>query len=87
MIAFLMILFGCSNRPPETITETIYEKQYIPWELLQIECGEAPAGTTVRSLAMSWQNNTGCLRAHQKVIEGLIKNYTEEGIQIYERKE
>lgn len=82
-----MTLNGCSNRPAEPVRETIYEKQYIPWELLQIECGEAPAGDTVRSLAMSWVNNTGCLRAHQKLVEGLIKDYTEEGKLLYERTE
>lgn len=83
MIIFLMTSSGCSNRPVQPITETVYEKVYIPWEVLQIECGEAPPGETVRSLALSWTNNTGCLRAHQKVIEGLIRNYTEEGKLIY----
>jgi hypothetical protein len=80
-----MILSGCSGRPPETITETVYVKQYIPLDLLLVNCGEAPAGLTVRTLASSWVNNTGCLRAHQTVIEGLIKNYTEEGMSLYEQ--
>lgn len=77
MIACLLILSSCSNKP---ITETIYVKQYIPIDLLQISCIEAPAGDTVRSLALSWTNNTGCLRAYKSLVDGIIKNYTEEGV-------
>ncbi|AXF53002.1 MAG: putative conjugative transfer protein [Caudoviricetes sp.] len=80
MIAFLPILSSCSSKPPDAIVETIYVKQYIPLDLLRISCIEQPAGETVRSLAGSWVNNTSCLRAHQILVEGLIKNYTEEGI-------
>lgn len=79
MLSFLLICFGCSTKPPEPIREVVYTKQYIPLNLLQIECREKPAGDTVRLLAGSWVNNTSCLRAHQKLVEGLIKNYTKEG--------
>jgi hypothetical protein len=79
MIVSLLILSSCSSKPPEPISETIYVKQYIPLDLLRIDCLATPAGDTVRSLALSWNNNTGCLRAHQKLLEGLIKNYTKEG--------
>lgn len=80
MLACLMIFSGCSNKPPEVIYEVRYEKQYIPLDLLIIDCSVASPGVTARELAMSWVNNTGCLRAHKKLIEGLIKNYTEEGV-------
>lgn len=79
MIASLLILSSCSNKPVEPITETIYVKQYIPLEMLQIACVEAPVGDTVRSLALSWTNNTGCLRAYEKLVQGIIEMYTIEG--------
>jgi hypothetical protein len=79
MIACLVSLSSCSNKPPETIVETIYQKQYIPLDLLRVSCIEQPAGETVRTLASSWVNNTSCLRAHQILVEGLIKNHTKEG--------
>jgi len=72
-------LLGCSTRPNEPIRETIYEKQYIPLNLLLIECDETPPGLTVRSLGASWANNTGCLRAHKELVRGLIENYTIKG--------
>lgn len=59
--------------------ETVYQKEYIPLDLLKISCKEKPAGTTVRTLASSWVNNTSCLRAHQILVEGLVKKYTKEG--------
>lgn len=77
---FVMILSSCSNKPQDTIVETIYEKQYIPLDLLRVSCKEQPAGETVRSLASSWSNNTSCLRAHQILIEGLIKTHTKQGV-------
>jgi hypothetical protein len=79
-IGCLALCSSCSNKPPEPIVEVMYQKQYIPLNLLKVSCIEQPAGETVRSLASSWVNNTSCLRAHQILIEGLIKNYTEEGI-------
>lgn len=80
MTVCLMILFGCSTKPPITITETVYQKDYIPLNVLLLNCTEKAAGVTVRSLSSSWVNNTSCLRAHQKLVEGLIKNHTLEGI-------
>lgn len=80
MTSFLLNLSGCSNKPPETITEVVYQKQYMPLGLLVIDCQEQPPGLTVRSLGSSWVNNTGCLRAHQKLIEGIKENYTKEGL-------
>jgi len=79
MIGCLLILSSCSSKPVEPVSEVIYQKQYIPVDLLRVSCIEQPAGETVRTLASSWVNNTSCLRAHQILLEGLIKNYTEEG--------
>lgn len=45
-----------------------------------ISCVEKPPGATVRTLSNSWVNNTSCLRAHQILVEGLIKNYTEQEV-------
>lgn len=77
MIVCLPSLSSCSTKQSEPLTEVVYQKQYIPYKLLKVSCIEQPAGETVRSLASSWVNNTSCLRAHQLLIEGLIKNYSE----------
>lgn len=84
MIVCLPILSSCSSKPPEPIVDIVYEKQYIPVELLEIGCVEQPAGVTVRSLAGSWANNTSCLRAYKKLVDGIINNYTEKGASQYE---
>lgn len=68
---------ACSNNPVEK--EYIYIKQDIPYSFLEIACTEAPAGETVRSLAMGYVKTRSCLRAHQALIEGIKRNYTEEG--------
>lgn len=62
------------------MTETVYQKQYIPVGMLKVDCTELVAGETVRSLATSWTNNTSCLRAYKKLVEGLIMNYTEKDV-------
>lgn len=79
MIVFLPTLSSCSNKPPEPVVEVVYEKQYIPIGVLKVDCHEQSAGDTVRTLGMSWVNNTSCLRAHERLVDGLIKNYTKEG--------
>ena len=79
MIVSLLTLSSCSSKPPETVYETRYEKQYIPSELLKVDCEEAPAGWSVRTLAASWVNNRGCLRAYKTLVDGIKKNYTKEG--------
>lgn len=79
MIVSLLTLSSCSNKPQDVLVETIYRERKIPYELLKVACVEKAAGETVRSLAGSWVNNTSCLRAHQKLVEGLIKNYSDKG--------
>lgn len=75
MTVFLMTLSGCSNKE----VKTVYQKQYIPIGVLKVDCAEMSAGETVRSLSLSWMNNTGCLRAYKALIDGLIIDYTDKG--------
>ncbi len=77
ILSFHLIFSGCSNNP-KILTETKYVKQYIPIELLTIECSEQPAGDTVRTLAYAYVKTRSCLRAHKSLIEGLKRNYTED---------
>jgi hypothetical protein len=74
-----MTLSGCSSNQ-KVVTETVYQKQYIPVGVLKVDCTELEAGETVRSLATSWTNNTSCLRAYKRLIDGLIMNYTEKDV-------
>lgn len=85
MTVCLLSLSGCSSKPQEPVTQTIYERQWIPLNLLEVGCIELAAGDTVRSLGSSWVNNTSCLRAYKKLVDGIINNYTKEGMSQYER--
>jgi len=78
MVSSVLIFSGCSNNPV-VVKETKYVKQYIPIELLTIECSEQAAGDTVRTLAYAYVKTRSCLRAHKSLIEGLKNNYTEQG--------
>lgn len=73
LIASSLFLSGCNTN--KTITKTKIEYKYIPSEILVVDCQAIRAGDTVRSLAKGYVNNTKCLQAHQKLIEGL-KIYT-----------
>lgn len=70
----LVSLTGCSNTKPITITKIEYK--YIPSSLLYIDCQAIGAGETVRSLVTGYINNTTCLNAHMRLIEGLKLQYT-----------
>lgn len=79
MVGCLPILSSCSNRPVEVVYKP--EKTYIEPSFLEIDCKEVGAGETVRSLAYGYTMNRGCLRAYVKLIEGIKKMYTKDGVE------
>lgn len=73
-----MILSGCSNNQIEPQKPLHVIEQHYSKELLSIDCEEIAAGETPRSLAKSWVNNTGCLRAYKALVDGLIERHNSE---------
>lgn len=78
MVSFLLILSGCSTRI-ETVTKTVYEKQSIPIELLKVNCQIIKPDNTPRKLSVAYLSEKSCRKAYVKLVDNLIKDYTEEG--------
>lgn len=78
MVICLPSLSGCSNRPVEPTY--IYTKEKIEASLLEAPCTEVGAGETVRTLAHGFVINRSCLRAYEKLLDGLRRLYTDEGV-------
>lgn len=76
-----LIFSGCSNKPEvKPVIETVYEKLYIPKEVLIIKCVTRSEVSTPRLLAAAWKSEKKCREAYQKLIDGLIETYTKEGV-------
>lgn len=80
MTGCLLILSSCSINPPAKPTY-IYERGYIEPSLLEVGCEEIGAGETVRTLAKGYVHNRSCLRAYVKLIDGIKRTYTKEGVE------
>ena len=78
MVNFLLILSSCSTRI-ETVTKTVYEKQMIPVELLRVNCTLIKPDKTPRKLSAAYLSEKSCRKAYVKLVENLMKDYTEEG--------
>lgn len=79
MVSFLLILSSCSARI-ETVTKTVYEKQMIPVEMLRVNCTVIKPDKTPRKLSAAYLSEKACRKAYVKLVENLIRDYTEEGI-------
>lgn len=78
MLPFLLLLSSCSTKTePVVIYQT--EQVYIPLSLLKVECSVLKGGGTPRSAAAAYLSEKSCRKAYQKMTEGLIRDYTEEG--------
>lgn len=74
-----LIFSGCSNSPVERVTETIYQREYIPLEALKVNCNIKTELYTPRLLAIAWRSEKTCREAYEVLVDGLIKNHTKEG--------
>lgn len=79
MLLLTLSFYGCSNKPVERVTETIYQREYIPLEALKVSCNVKTERHTPRLLAIAWRSEKTCREAYQTLVEGLIKNHTKEG--------
>ena len=80
MLLSTLIFSGCSNKPVERVTETVYQREYIPIEALTVKCNIRTDRTTPRLLAAAWRSEKKCREAYERVIDGLILNHTKEGM-------
>ena len=77
----LLSLSACSNSPP--VKEVVIQKQYIPLSLLTIDCKIEEGVSTPRLLGAAYVSERACRKAYEKLIDGLIRSYTEEGDKSY----
>jgi len=81
MLLSLMSLSACSSSPQ--VKEVVIQKQYIPTSLLVVNCKIEEDVSTPRLLGAAYVSERSCRKAYEKLTEGLIRSYTEEGDKSY----
>lgn len=81
MLLLTLSFSGCSTNKVERVTETVYQREFIPIEALTVKCNIRTDKHTPRLLAAAWRSEKKCRESYETLVKGLILNHTKEGTQ------